>query len=120
MHDGIMLKVERDIHPDAKPYSFSEAILDQIHSVRIITTFIKQKQQNKQGVIQERLAYNPNLEEFNNKPTPALITIPAEAREELKQMQEEAYEYREYHLDKLYEKAAELENKDKMIIIKEL
>ena len=42
----IMLKAEKDITPDSKPYSFSEAIVDQIHSVRIIKTFLKQKQQN--------------------------------------------------------------------------
>ena len=117
---AIMLKAERDITPDSKPYSFSEAIVDQIHSVRIIKTFLKQKQQNKQQIIQERIAYNPNLEDLNKKSIPDLVAILAEARNELRQMQEEAYEYREQHLDNLYEKAAELENKDKMIIIKEL
>ena len=35
-------------------------------------------------------------------------------------MHEEAYEHREIHLDNLHEKAAELENKDKMTVIKEL
>ena len=35
-------------------------------------------------------------------------------------MQEEAYEHREIHLDNLNEKAAQLENKDKMTVIKEL
>ena len=116
----IMLKAEQNITPESKPYSFSQALVDQIHSVRIIKTLVKQKQQNKNNVIQERIARNPNLEELNSKSIPDLISILAETRAELKTMQEEAYEHREIHLDNLHEKAAELDNKDKMIVIKEL
>ena len=116
----IMLKAEKNITPDSKPYSFSQAIVNQIHSVRIIKTHLKQKQHNKHDVIQERIARNPNIEELNNKSIPELISILAETRAELHTMQEEAYTHREIHLDNIYKKAAELNNKDKMIVIAEL
>ena len=60
------------------------------------------------------------MEDLNKNNVQTLSHILIESRQELKQMQEEADELRETHHDKVYEKAAELQNKDKMTVIKEM
>lgn len=51
---------------------------------------------------------------------PELLQRQQQARADLKEMQENSWCYREAHLDKLYEKAAQLFNKDKMQVIKDM
>ena len=115
----IMLKVEDQISPDSVPYAFSEEVLEQMISVRVIKQMRNLKSKNNTQAIAEMVAYNPGADELNQMTVPELNALLKAERAELVQMQEDSYEYRERHMDTLYEKAAELHNKDKMTVVKE-
>ena len=116
----IMLTTEQELSPDSTPFPFSVQLLEQINSVRLIKRLRNLKQKGKTHEINEMVAYTPSMEALAPKSLDDINLILHEARHELKAMQEEADEIRDIHHDQVYEKAAELHNKDKMILIKEL
>ena len=117
---SIMLKTEQDLSPEAKPFHFSDIIVEQIQYVRQLKQVIKLKQQNRPDLLAQAIVFNPGIYSLSIKTTRSLKKERRAARADLKHMQENSWEYRGKHLDKLYEAAALQHNKDKMRIIKEI
>ena len=115
-----MLTTEQELSPDKKPFPFSVLMLEQINKIRLLKRLRKLKREGKINEINELISRNPGLEDFNQNSVKALSTSLTETRKKLKLMQEEADEIQETHHDKVYKKAAELHNKDKIPVIKEM
>lgn len=116
----IMLTTEQDLTSDSKPYYFSDVTVEQIVEVRQFKQVISLRRKRKYDQLRAALAFNPGLSMFAYLPMPELLEKQKQARANLTEMQENSWCYREAHLDKLYEKAAKLFNKDKMQVINEM
>lgn len=84
-----------------------------MHSVRIVKQMRDPRRKGKTNEIDEMVAHNPGAETLRHKPMPSLHSLLHEERQTLRIMQEDADEYRERHHDKIFEKVAEMHNKEK-------
>ena len=115
-----ILSTENELSSDSTPFPFSVQLLEQIHSARLIKRLRNLKQKGKTNEIHEMVSYTPSIEHLVPKSIDQLNKILHETRAELTAMQEDADEIREIYHDQVFEKAAELRNKDKMVLVKEL
>lgn len=116
----IMLLTESELCPDTCPFPFSEDLLLQAQSIRVIKQMRQLKRQHLDIEIDKLVAQNPGAEELKRQSIPQLNKLLQTQRRDLRAMQDDAGEYRTKNMETLYEKAKELFDKDKMQVAKEM
>ena len=116
----IMLKAEDDLGPSDAKYAFSEELLLQMRKVRLIKTFLRQHGKRYPLESYVDASMEDEAQELLFLSVPELENKLIEARNLLIAMQDESWEIRDNHNIQRVQAAAEKENKDLEIKIKEM